>query len=339
MPVLVIADLHLDLWLRAGCDPLASVDPEIWAGLDAVIIAGDLGNVFARTFTPLLTSDQPTFGERLASQQIYYQVALGRIEVELLIARVFGANKSDHTGLEHVTRDTVFYDTFHPFEDEAPRHLYTRLQRQTMRRGARDNGISTAGAWFACIWVGRRRKYARDLSDRFNGHAFNRTDALQESVEHGPLGIMRRRSGQSGRVFLFAVRRHSAHISQAASEVGQRAVFMEATMVCDQFGFTLKTRSLFIGGEDAIYAIMNVPAVAVNLANDVTLEWITLANRMRAQCLELMFQHPTSDALSNIENPFIWVAEFIDVERAIDTSQELRKPFLVAREFHHAISS
>jgi len=44
MPVLVIADLHLDLWLRAGCDPLASVDPEIWAGLEAVIIAGDLAN-------------------------------------------------------------------------------------------------------------------------------------------------------------------------------------------------------------------------------------------------------------------------------------------------------
>lgn len=44
MPVLVIADLHLDLWLRAGCDPLTSVDPEVWASLDAVIIAGDLAN-------------------------------------------------------------------------------------------------------------------------------------------------------------------------------------------------------------------------------------------------------------------------------------------------------
>lgn len=44
MPVLVIADLHLDLWLQAGRDPLAAFDPECLAALDALIVAGDLSN-------------------------------------------------------------------------------------------------------------------------------------------------------------------------------------------------------------------------------------------------------------------------------------------------------
>ncbi|WP_223163201.1 metallophosphoesterase [Roseivivax sediminis] len=44
LPVLVIADLHLDLWLDARHDPLAAVAPATWDRLDALIIAGDLAN-------------------------------------------------------------------------------------------------------------------------------------------------------------------------------------------------------------------------------------------------------------------------------------------------------
>ncbi|EPX76431.1 metallophosphoesterase [Salipiger mucosus] len=44
MPVLVVADLHLDLWLEHGRDPLAAVSPDIWLRLDALILAGDLTN-------------------------------------------------------------------------------------------------------------------------------------------------------------------------------------------------------------------------------------------------------------------------------------------------------
>lgn len=44
MPVLIIADLHLDFWLRAGRDPLAALKPDLLASLDALIIAGDLAN-------------------------------------------------------------------------------------------------------------------------------------------------------------------------------------------------------------------------------------------------------------------------------------------------------
>jgi len=44
MSVLIIADLHLDLWLADGRDPFAAVDPDLLAGLDALIIAGDLSN-------------------------------------------------------------------------------------------------------------------------------------------------------------------------------------------------------------------------------------------------------------------------------------------------------
>lgn len=44
MPVLVIADLHLDLWLQSGRDPLAALPPDLPASLDALIVAGDLSN-------------------------------------------------------------------------------------------------------------------------------------------------------------------------------------------------------------------------------------------------------------------------------------------------------
>jgi 3',5'-cyclic AMP phosphodiesterase CpdA len=44
MPVLVIADLHLDFWLQDGRDPFASLDPKLLAFLDGLIIAGDMSN-------------------------------------------------------------------------------------------------------------------------------------------------------------------------------------------------------------------------------------------------------------------------------------------------------
>lgn len=44
MAVLVIADLHLDYWLRAGRDPFESLDQDLLASLDALIVAGDMSN-------------------------------------------------------------------------------------------------------------------------------------------------------------------------------------------------------------------------------------------------------------------------------------------------------
>lgn len=44
MPILVVADLHLDLWLQTGRDPFAALPPEPLAALDALIVAGDLSN-------------------------------------------------------------------------------------------------------------------------------------------------------------------------------------------------------------------------------------------------------------------------------------------------------
>ncbi|WP_347918976.1 metallophosphoesterase [Paracoccus marcusii] len=43
MNILIIADLHLDLWARAGRDPFAGIVP-VLRDLDALIIAGDLAN-------------------------------------------------------------------------------------------------------------------------------------------------------------------------------------------------------------------------------------------------------------------------------------------------------
>ena len=48
MSVLVIADLHLDMWLGAQRDPLAAIGADVWASLDALIIAGDLCNMCNR---------------------------------------------------------------------------------------------------------------------------------------------------------------------------------------------------------------------------------------------------------------------------------------------------
>ncbi len=42
--VLIVADLHLDLWKRTERDPLEALPEEFWHGLDAVIVAGDLSN-------------------------------------------------------------------------------------------------------------------------------------------------------------------------------------------------------------------------------------------------------------------------------------------------------
>ena len=44
MSLLVLADLHLDLWWEADRDPLAALRPDDWAQFKAVIIAGDLTN-------------------------------------------------------------------------------------------------------------------------------------------------------------------------------------------------------------------------------------------------------------------------------------------------------
>ena len=44
MPILVLADLHLDHWLSEGRDPFAALDPEFLASLDALILAGDVTN-------------------------------------------------------------------------------------------------------------------------------------------------------------------------------------------------------------------------------------------------------------------------------------------------------
>lgn len=44
MPVLVVADLHLDMWLQAGRDPFAALAPDLLRSLEGLIVAGDLSN-------------------------------------------------------------------------------------------------------------------------------------------------------------------------------------------------------------------------------------------------------------------------------------------------------
>ncbi len=58
--VLVVADLHLDQWKHRGQDPLEGLSPAQWAGLDGLIVAGDLSNAAARKW--------PRFLARLAGR-------------------------------------------------------------------------------------------------------------------------------------------------------------------------------------------------------------------------------------------------------------------------------
>lgn len=44
MPILAIADLHLDMWLQLGRDPLTALSSDLLGSVDALIIAGDLSN-------------------------------------------------------------------------------------------------------------------------------------------------------------------------------------------------------------------------------------------------------------------------------------------------------
>jgi predicted phosphodiesterase len=44
MPILVLADLHLDRWLSEGRDPFTALDQEFLASLDTLILAGDVTN-------------------------------------------------------------------------------------------------------------------------------------------------------------------------------------------------------------------------------------------------------------------------------------------------------
>jgi Icc-related predicted phosphoesterase len=44
MKVLIVGDLHLDMWTEARRDPFAGLSAAEWSGIDTVIIAGDLTN-------------------------------------------------------------------------------------------------------------------------------------------------------------------------------------------------------------------------------------------------------------------------------------------------------
>lgn len=54
MPVLVVADVHLDFWLGSKRDPFEAVEQSFWASLDALIIAGDLANKPRKRWKPLI---------------------------------------------------------------------------------------------------------------------------------------------------------------------------------------------------------------------------------------------------------------------------------------------
>ena len=67
MPVLVLADLHLDIWQEANRDPFIDLEDKFWADIDALIIAGDLSNKPKVRWAPLLTR----IGQRFPLDRVY----------------------------------------------------------------------------------------------------------------------------------------------------------------------------------------------------------------------------------------------------------------------------
>ena len=67
MPVLIIADLQLDMWLGTKRDPLASIGLDVWASLDALVVAGDLSNKPKVRWGPLINH----LGRYVAPERIY----------------------------------------------------------------------------------------------------------------------------------------------------------------------------------------------------------------------------------------------------------------------------
>lgn len=67
MPALVIADLHLDMWLHQGRDPFTALDPQLLESLDALIIAGDLSGKPAVRWPQMIHH----LGRHVAPDRIY----------------------------------------------------------------------------------------------------------------------------------------------------------------------------------------------------------------------------------------------------------------------------
>lgn len=110
MSVLIIADLHLDVWLADGRAPLAAVDPDLLASLGALIIAGDLSNKpkvrWAHAIRHLSRYVDPARIHVLPGNHDYYDHTLDGDDRLAAIAASEGANFAQKTEL--VVGDTRF---------------------------------------------------------------------------------------------------------------------------------------------------------------------------------------------------------------------------------------
>ena len=110
MAVLIVADLHLDQWLADGRDPLAAVDPDMLANLDALIIAGDLSNKpkvrWPHAIRHLSQYVDPARIHVLPGNHDYYDHTLDGDDRLAAIAASEGANFAQKTEL--VVGDTRF---------------------------------------------------------------------------------------------------------------------------------------------------------------------------------------------------------------------------------------
>ena len=79
--VLVVADLHLDQWKHQGIDPLETLPDAEWAGLDGLIVAGDLSNAamrkWPRYLARLARRMDPARIHIIPGNHDYYDLRLG----------------------------------------------------------------------------------------------------------------------------------------------------------------------------------------------------------------------------------------------------------------------
>ncbi|MFO1137601.1 MAG: metallophosphoesterase [Paracoccus sp. (in: a-proteobacteria)] len=102
--ILVVADLHLDQWKHQARDPLAALSDAEWAGLDGLIVAGDLSNAAQRKWPRFLgrlaARMDPSRIHIIPGNHDYYGLPLGRDAVLAGLCADHGVNLAQKAEVE-----------------------------------------------------------------------------------------------------------------------------------------------------------------------------------------------------------------------------------------------
>lgn len=109
-----------------------------------------------------------------------------------------------------------------------------------------------------------------------------------------------------------ARQRRRAHRRAAAGrQVGQRAAFVQAPVLRDEYGLAGVGRQLII--ERAVDGVDHRLPGQLDAADDVALVRIALADRVRAAGFEFVVEHAPTGALADVERRAVRAVQHVDV--------------------------